>query len=154
MRFKIRRISKFLLDTHLDFLDADISSKHFGYLQDVFKMFQRHVLKTSSRHVFKLPCRRLQRNIFRLPRRLEDALKTSLTDLQICLQDVCNTSPSRLCKTSSRRLGYLRRQKWLRWRCVADVFKTYLENDCKTSWRQTSASWLCSFGCFLTKEAK
>ena len=79
---------------------------------------------------------------FRLPRRLEDALKMSLRDLQICLQDVCNTSPSRLCKTSSRRLGYLRRQKWLRWRCVADVFKTYLENDCKTSWRQTNKCFL------------
>ena len=61
-----------LLDTHLDFLDIDITSKHFVCLQDVLKMFSRyvfktfsrHVSKTSSRHVFKTSWRRLQRNNF------------------------------------------------------------------------------------------
>ena len=122
MRFKIRRISKFLLDTHLDFLDADISSKHFVYLQDVFKMFQRHVLKTSSRHVFKLSCRRLQRNIFSssktswrcledvfnrssvvFARRLQDVLDI-LEDKNGYAEDVLQTSSRHILKTTARRL--------------------------------------------------
>ena len=37
-----------LLYTHLDLLDKDISSKHFVYLQDVFKTCLQDVLKTSS----------------------------------------------------------------------------------------------------------
>ena len=45
-----------LLDTHLDLLDADIPSKYFACLHNVFK--------TSSRHVFKTSSRRLQRNNF------------------------------------------------------------------------------------------
>ena len=47
-----------LLDTHLDLLDADIPSKHFVCLQDVFKMYSRcfqrknfSSSKTSSRRL-------------------------------------------------------------------------------------------------------
>ena len=77
-----------LLDTHLDFLDTDITSKHFVCLQEVlktssryvFKTPSRHVFKTSSRHFFKTSWRRLQRNNFSSSkassRRLEDVFKT------------------------------------------------------------------------------
>ena len=37
-----------LWDRDLDFLDTDISSKHFVYLQDVFKTCLQDVFKTSS----------------------------------------------------------------------------------------------------------
>ena len=53
---------------------------HFFCLQDVLKMFSKHVFRTSSRHVFKI-C-------------LQHVFKT-------CLQDVFKTS----CRMSSRRLG-------------------------------------------------
>ena len=53
-----------LLDTHLDLLDTDITSKNFVCLWDVSKASSRYVLKTSSRHVFKTSGRRLQRNNF------------------------------------------------------------------------------------------
>ena len=39
-----------LLDTHLDFLDIDITSKHV-YLQDVLKTSSRNALKMSSRRL-------------------------------------------------------------------------------------------------------
>ena len=42
-----------LLDTHLDLLDTDITSKNFVCLRDVFKTFSRYVFQTSSRQVFK-----------------------------------------------------------------------------------------------------
>ena len=61
-------------------------------------------------------CRRLQCNIFCLPRRLEDVLKTYLQDvLQTRLEDVLKTSWKRSGKTSSRGLG---RWKVLHWRCL------------------------------------
>ena len=41
-----------LLDTHLDLLDTDITSKNFVCLRDI--------LKTSSRYVFKTSWRRLE----------------------------------------------------------------------------------------------
>ena len=74
-----------LLDTRLDLLDTDIPNKYFACLHNVFKTSSRHVFKTSSRHVFKTSSRhvfktssrRLQRTIFRLPRGLQDVLKTS-----------------------------------------------------------------------------
>ena len=87
-----------LLDTHLDLLDTDITSKHLACLGDVlktssryvFKTSSRHVFKTSSRHVFKLFRRRLQRNNFsssktssrRLGRRKIITLKTYWRRLQ------------------------------------------------------------------------
>ena len=40
-----------LLDTYLDLLDTDITSKHFVCLQDVLKTFTRYVFKTSSRRL-------------------------------------------------------------------------------------------------------
>ena len=50
LRYSLR--NKDLLDTHLDLLDTDITSKIFVCLGDV--------LKTSSRHVFKTSSKRLQ----------------------------------------------------------------------------------------------
>ena len=70
-----------LLDTDLDLLDGDISTKYFAYLHNVFK--------TSSRHVFKMSSRRLQRNNF-------SSSKTSSRRLQDVLQDVFNASSRRL----------------------------------------------------------
>ena len=78
-----------LLDTHLDLLDANIPSKHFACLQDIFitssrhgfKTPSRHVFKTSSRHVFKTSSRRLQCNNFLSSKTstkgLQDVFKTS-----------------------------------------------------------------------------
>ena len=115
-----------LLDTHFDLLDADIPSKHFACLQDVFK-----VCKTSSRRIHDMSSRRIQNmswrsledvftiTIFRLPRRLQDVL-----------HDVFKTASRCLCKTSSRRLqDVLEDKKLLRWRRVEDVFKTCLEDQ-------------------------
>ena len=81
-----------LLDTHLDLLDTDITSKNFVCLRDVLKTSSRYVFETSSRHVFntssthvlKTSWRRLQRNSFsssktssrRLARRKIVTLKT------------------------------------------------------------------------------
>ena len=110
--------NKDLLDTLLDLLDTDITSKNFVSLRDVFKtssryvfkMFSRHVFKTSSRHVFKTSWRHLQRNNF-------SSYKTSSRRLQEVLREVL--------KTSSRRLGR-RRIVTLKpcWRRLQDVFKT------------------------------
>ena len=59
-------------------------------------------------------CRRLQCNIFCLPRRLEDLLKTYLQDvLQTFWEDVLQIRLEDVLKTSSRGLG---RWKVLRWR--------------------------------------
>ena len=54
-----------LLDTHLNLLDTDISSKHFVCLQDVFKVSSRHIFKTLlqgkfSRRLQGMSSRRLQ----------------------------------------------------------------------------------------------
>ena len=76
--------NKDLLDTHLDLLDTDITSKNFVCLRDVLKTSSRYVFKTSSRHVFKTS----SRHVF----------KTSS-------RHVFKTSSRHLCKTSSRRLG-------------------------------------------------
>ena len=42
-----------LLDTHLDLLDTDISSKHFVCLQDILNTSSRHVFKTCLQDVLK-----------------------------------------------------------------------------------------------------
>ena len=120
-----------LLDTHLDLLDTDITSKHFVCLQDVLKTSSRYVLKTSSRHVFKTSSKhvlktswkRLQCNNFssskttwrRLQNNLWEALKTSSRHLQDVFEDV----------------------KLLWWRRVEEVFKT--------SWRPTNVCWEVCF---------
>ena len=95
-------------------LDTDIPSKHFVWLQDVLKTSWRHILKTSLRHVFKTSPRPLQRNNF-------SSFKTSKNILKIHLEGVLKTS----------RKAYLQ-----------DVFKTsckmkscYAEDALKTSWR-------------------
>ena len=95
-----------LLDTHLDLLDTDIPSKYFVSFHSAFKTSSRHVFNTSSRYVFKTSSRRLQRNNV-------SSSKTSSRRLARCLQYVF--------KTSSRRLQ--------------DVFKTFLQDVFKTSWK-------------------
>ena len=84
-----------LLDTHLDLLDTDITSKHFVCLQDILKSSWRYVFQTSSRHVLKTSWRRLQHNNF-------SSSKRSSRQLQDVLEDV----------------------KLLRWRRVEVVLKT------------------------------
>ena len=103
----------------------------------------RDVLKTSSRYVFKTSWRRLQHNNF-------SSSKTSWRLLEDVLREVLKTSSRRLCKTSSRCLrktssrclqDVLENVKLLRWGRVEDVFKTYLEDIFKTSWRPTNVCW-------------
>ena len=112
------------LDTDLDFLDADISSKHFVCLQDVLKASWRQVLKTPWRH-------------------LEYVLKACLQDIfKTYLQDVFKTFSRRIqrnnfpsskmfsFKTSSRRFqDVLEDEKLLHWRRSQDVFKTCIEDQ-------------------------
>ena len=93
-----------LLDAYLDLLDTDIFSKHYVCLLDV--------LQISSRHVFKTPWRRLQRNNF-------SSSRTFSRRFQDVLRDVF--------KTPSRRLqDILEDEKLLRWvlktswRCLED----------------------------------
>ena len=62
-------------------------------------------------------------------------------------------------KTSSRRLGrflqdVLEDEKLLRWRRIEDVFKTYLEDDLKTSWRSANVCWIRAYVCFFRKRTK
>ena len=80
-------------------------------LKDVKKLSLRFKFVPANISCFP---RRLQRNTFRLPRRLQDVFKTCLQDvLQLCLQDVfktCLQDVLQLClqdvfKTSSRRRG-------------------------------------------------
>ena len=111
-----------LLDTNLDLLHTDISSKCFFYLNNVFKICLQDIFKTSWRHVFKTSWRRLQCKNFL-------SSKTSWRRIQDALQDIF--------KTSSRHLG---RRKIVRYRfvkyfldteipskyfvCLHNVFKT------------------------------
>ena len=53
-----------LLDTHLDLLDTDISSKYFACLHNVFKMSPRHLQDMSLRRLQEMSSRHLQRNNF------------------------------------------------------------------------------------------
>ena len=104
---------------------------HFFCLQDILKMFSRHVFRMSSRHVFKTSSRHVfkmsSRHVFktssrRLQRNNFSSSKTSSRRLARFFQDVFNTS--------SRCLG---RQKIVMlktcWRHLQDVLKT--------SWRPT-----------------
>ena len=71
--------------------------------------------------------RRLQRNTFRLPRRLEDVFKTYLQYVYLkrlpdILQDIFKTFPRRVCKTSC---NYVFKTFWKTKKCYTeDVFKT------------------------------
>ena len=117
-----------LLDTHLDLLDTDITSKNFVCLRDVlktssryvFKTFSRHVFKMSSRHVFKTSWRRLQHNNFA-------SSDTSWRPIQ----NIFKTS----CKMSSRCLG---RRKVVTletcWRSLEDVFDRQMFVGNVTTW--------------------
>ena len=78
-----------MLDTHLDLLDTDITTKHFVCLQNL--------LKTSSRHVFKTSGRRLQRKSFL-------SSKTSWKTKNCYAEDVLKTFSRHVSKTSLRRL--------------------------------------------------
>ena len=108
--------NKDLLDTHLDLLDTDITSKNFVCLREVLKTSSRYVLKTSSRHVLKT----FSRHVFK-------------------------ASSRHVFQTSSRRLqDVLEDAKLLRWRRVEDVFKTCLEDVFKMSWRPANVCWVAS----------
>ena len=126
-----------LLDTHLDLLDTDITSKHFVCLQDVLKTSSRHVLKTSSKHVFKTSSRhvfktssrhvvktswkRLQRNNFTSWRRLG---RRKIVTLKTCWR--------RLQDMPWRRLqDFLKTKKCLLGRFWIPTTKIRLHNICK-----------------------
>ena len=87
------------LDTHLDFLDTNISSKYFVILHNVFKTSWRHVFKMSSRHVFKMSSRHVLKTSSALLRwrRFEVVFKT-------CLKDVFKTysRPTNVCWVQSK----------------------------------------------------
>ena len=111
------------LDTHLDLLDTDITSKNFVCLRDV--------LKTSSRYVFKTSSRRLQNVLEDVKllrwRRVEDVFKTCLQDVfKTCLQDVFKTCLQDIFKTCLQDVFKI---------CLQDVFKTCLQDVFKTSWK-------------------
>ena len=105
-----------LVDTYLELLDTDISSKYFVCLHNVFKKSSRHVFKRSSRHVFKTSSRHVFKTSWR---RLQQenflSSKTSWRRLTRCFQDI---------------LEYV---KLLRLRRVEYVFKTFLEDIFKTN---------------------
>ena len=118
--------NKDLLDTHLDLLGTDITTKHFVCLQDVlkassryvFKTFSRHVFKTPSRHAFKMSWRRLQHNNF-------SSSKTSSRRLGRSLENVFNTSSRRLGRRKIVTLKTCwRRPQDMSWRRPEDVLKT------------------------------
>ena len=96
-------------------------------LQVVFKMSSR-CLKTCPQDVFK-KCLEdaFSVTLFPLPRHLEDVL-TSLRYLARCLQN------------------FLKDEKLLRWRHVADIFKTF--------WRPTNLCWGVSSNILATFEAQ
>ena len=104
-----------LLDTHLYLLDTDIPSKHI------------FVSVTSSRRFQDMPST-LRQDMS--SRRLEDVFSITIFCLARYLQDVF--------KMSSRRLED---ETLLRWRRVEDVFKTCLEDICKTSWKPSNICW-------------
>ena len=112
-----------VLDAHFQFSQLDFSP----ILPSKYLL----VLKKSWRRPQDLSWERLQHvfsiTILRLPRTLQDVLKTFSRPLARCLQDV------------------LEDEKLLRWRrlqdvlktCLEDILKTYLEDVFKTSRRQT-----------------
>ena len=77
--------------------------------------------------VFKTSWRRLQRNTFHFPRRLEDVFKTTS-------RRICNTSSWNVFKTSSRRLqGVFKTYSRHPPRRLQDAFNTSSRRVCKTS---------------------
>ena len=68
--------------------------------------------------------------IFRLPRLLEDALKTSWRHLARSLEDVLKTSSKRF---GGRKIWRLRRLEDMSWRLLEDIFETCLEDIFKKS---------------------
>ena len=130
-----------LLDTHLDFLDTNMPSKAFVSLQDPLKTSSRHVFKTSSINIFKT----CSRHVFKTSLRHVFKMSWNVFSITIfCL---------------SRRLGrflqdVLEDEKLLPWRRVEDVFKTYLEDDLKTSWRSANVCWIRACVCFFRKRTK
>ena len=76
-----------LLDTELDMLDTDTPSKHFVCPQDVLKTSSRHIFKMSSRQVLKTSSICLEHSKF-------STFKTSLSlrRLQDDFRDVCKAT--------------------------------------------------------------
>ena len=90
------------------------------------------VLKTSSTRLQDMSWRHIQyvfsTIILRLPRRLEEVLKTSCKTKNCYTEDVLKTSWRYVLKTSWRPVSKMP------WR---HVLKTYLEDVLKTLWRET-----------------
>ena len=105
-----------LLDQRYTRLDLFVSKTSWRRLED---MSSRRLQDISSRRLQDMSSRCLEdifsATIFRLPRHLEDVLKTCSRRFVRCLQDI------------------LEDEKFLRWRRVEDVFKT--------SWRPTNICW-------------
>ena len=118
-----------LWDIDLLDIDLDLLVGH-GYIQ-ISPVNILFVSKTSSR-LFKI-C-------------FQDVFKTCLQRLlEDVLRDVFKTSSRCICKTSLRRLqDVLEDEKLLRWRRIEEVFKTYLEDVFKTSWRPRNVCWVVS----------
>ena len=115
-----------LLDTYLDLLDADILSKHFFCLQDVFKTSSRYVFKTSSMHVFKTSSIHVFKvtsiNVFKrswrgLHRNNFSSSKTSSRCRTRCFQDVFARRLEDILKIIKYLLGIFQigLKKLLRW---------------------------------------
>ena len=89
-------------------LDADITNKPFVCPQDVFKTFLQDVFSVT---------------VFRLPRRLEDVLKTCSTRLLSCLQEALEKSTPWKPKNYYAE-DVLKRLQEMSWRRLQDVMKT------------------------------
>ena len=98
-----------LLDTPLDLLDIDITSKNFVCLPDVFKTSSRRLQDMSSRCLQDMSSRHLQRNNFLSSktswRRLEDVLEGVKLLRWRRVEDVCKTSwrPTNVCWDMTRK---------------------------------------------------
>ena len=127
---------------------SDIDLLNVDSLEQRYTHLYLFVSKTSLRRLQDMYSRRpediFSATIFRLPRHLEDVLKTCSSLFARCLEDV------------------LEDEKFLRWRRVEDVFKTCLEDQpmfagmflkiiVELSDRKKYLSWLQwkDFPCFM-----
>ena len=74
-----------MLDTHPDLPDTDISSKHFVYLQNVFKTSSRHVFKTCLQDLFARPLQ----DFFKTPWKMKNCYTKDVLNTSSRLTNVC-----------------------------------------------------------------
>ena len=101
-------LNTYLLDTHLDLLDADIPSKYFACVHNVFKTSSRHLQDLSLRHLQEMSSRRFQ----------EMSSRRFLDMSSRCLQDMSSRHLARCLQ------DVLEDVKLLRSRRIKDAFKT------------------------------